>query len=82
MTNSEKYTVDDIKKFVRPLLFKYSANGAVLFGSYANGQATNESDIDIMVIGGKDFDPTDIFCIADELYDVSGKMSMFMRKEK
>ena len=69
----EKYTVADIKNFVRPLLIKYSADGAVLFGSYARGQATDESDIDLMVIGGKDFDPPDIFCIADELYDISGK---------
>ena len=26
-----------------------------------------------MIIGGKNFDPTDVFCIADELYDISGK---------
>ena len=69
----EKYTVDDIKKFVYPLLKKYSAKGAILFGSYARGEATGESDIDIMILGGKNFDPTDIFCIADELYDLSGK---------
>ena len=31
------------------------------------------SDIDLMVIGGNSFDPTDIFCIADELYSTSGK---------
>ena len=69
----EKYSVADIKKFVRPLLTKYSADSAVLFGSYARGNATDESDIDLMVIGGRNFDPTDIFCIADELYDLSGK---------
>jgi predicted nucleotidyltransferase len=69
----EKYTVDDIKELVKPLLKKYSANGAILFGSYARGEATEESDIDIVVLGGKDFDPTDVFCIADELYDLSGK---------
>ena len=69
----EKYTVENIKKLVRPLLKKYSANGAILFGSYARGEATEESDIDIMILGGKNFDPTDVFCIADELYDLSGK---------
>ena len=31
------------------------------------------SDIDILIIGGKAFDPTDIFCIADELFTISGK---------
>jgi len=69
----EKYTVENIKKLVKPLLKKYSANGAILFGSYARGEATEESDIDIMILGGKNFDPTDVFCIADELYDLSGK---------
>ncbi|MBR1670896.1 MAG: nucleotidyltransferase domain-containing protein [Butyrivibrio sp.] len=69
----ERYTVDDIKKFVNPLLKKYSARGAILFGSYARGEATGESDIDIMILGGKNFDPTDVFCIAEELYSLSGK---------
>ena len=73
MITLEKYTVDNIKALVKPLLTKYSAKGAILFGSYARGEATEESDIDIMVLGGKDFDPTDVFCIADELYDISGK---------
>ena len=69
----DKYTVDDIKKLVKPLLKKYSAKEAILFGSYSRGEATEESDIDIMVLGGENFDPTDVFCIADELYDLSGK---------
>lgn len=69
----EKFTVENIKKLVNPLLKKYSAKGAILFGSYARGEATEESDIDIMILGGKNFDPTDVFCIADELYDLSGK---------
>ena len=73
MVTLEKYTVDNIKSLVKPLLIKYSAKEAILFGSYARGEATEESDIDIMVLGGKGFDPTDIFCIADELYDISGK---------
>ena len=69
----EKNSVADIQKLVRPLLSKYSADSAVLFGSYARGDATDESGIDLMVIGGRNFDPTDVFCIADELYDLSGK---------
>ncbi len=70
---SEKLTVNAIKELVTPLLKKYSAKGAILFGSYARGEATEESDIDIMVLGGKNFDPTDVFCIADELNNLSGK---------
>ena len=46
---------------------------AVLFGSYARQEATGNSDIDLVVIGGEQFDPTDVFCIADELYGKLGK---------
>ena len=69
----KQYTISDIKKMILPILKKYSAEQAVLFGSYARNEATPDSDIDLMVIGGNSFDPTDVFCIADELYSTSGK---------
>lgn len=72
MITLEKYTVDNIKSLVKPLLIKHSSKEAILFGSYARGEATEESDIDIMVLVGKGFDPKDVFYIADELYDISG----------
>lgn len=68
-----QYTITEIECMVQPLLKKYSAEQAVLFGSYARNEATPDSDIDLMVIGGRLFDPTDVFCIADELYSISGK---------
>ena len=61
------YTVDEISDVLLPLLNKYHAERAILFGSYARREATAASDIDVVVIGGAHFDPTDIFCIADEL---------------
>ena len=68
-----QYTITEIECMVQPILKKYSAEQAVLFGSYARNEATPESDIDLLVIGGSAFDPTDVFCIADELYSASGK---------
>ena len=68
-----RYTISDIERMILPILKKYSAEQAILFGSYARNEATPESDIDLMVIGGNAFEPTDIFCIADELYIASGK---------
>ena len=68
-----RYTISDIEQMILPILKKYSAEQAILFGSYARNEATPESDIDLMVIGGNAFEPTDIFCIADELYNASGK---------
>jgi len=67
------YTHEDIANVVVPLLKKYKAEQAILFGSYARREATAASDIDLLVIGGSAFDPTDIFCFADELHRMTGK---------
>ena len=67
------YSVEEVAQTVLPLLKKYHAERAVLFGSYARQEATTHSDIDLVVIGGPGFDPTDVFCIADELHSITGK---------
>ncbi|MBQ9242979.1 MAG: nucleotidyltransferase domain-containing protein [Proteobacteria bacterium] len=67
------YTLDEIKKMVLTLIRKYRAEKAILFGSYARQEARADSDIDLMIMGGKDFEPTDIFCVAEDLHRMSGK---------
>ena len=67
------YTQDEIFAAVRRLLKKYHAERAILFGSYARQEADSSSDIDLIVIGGIKFDPTDVFCIAEELHRTLGK---------
>ncbi len=67
------YSTKELIDCVLPLLKKYKAEQAVLFGSYARQEATAQSDIDLVVIGGPLFDPTNVFCIADELYRLTGK---------
>lgn len=67
------YSLSELMDMIKPIIKKYNAEGATLFGSYARNEATASSDIDLLVNGGKKFDATDIFCIADELYEVSGK---------
>ena len=67
------YNREEIISHVTPLLRKYHAESAILFGSYARHEATKDSDIDLVVIGGARFEPTDVFCIADELYRSLGK---------
>lgn len=61
-------TMQEIRAAVLPLLRKYRAEKAILFGSYARQEADAASDIDLMVIGGQQFDPTDVLCIAEELH--------------
>lgn len=58
---------------ITDLLRRYSAERAILFGSYARREADARSDIDLIVIGGSGFDPTDVFCMADDLHRITGK---------
>lgn len=71
--SGQVYTQEEIIKAVLPLLRKYKAESAILFGSYARQEADAGSDIDLVVIGGPQFDPTDVFCMADDLYRTTGK---------
>ena len=43
------YTKEKISESVQSLLKKYHAEKAILFGSYARGEATEESDIDLII---------------------------------
>lgn len=67
------YSRKELIDIIIPILRKYKAEQAILFGSYARQEADAQSDIDLLVIGGAQFDPTDVFCIADELHRVTGK---------
>ena len=46
------YTVDDIKKALFPVLNSYNVKKAILFGSYAKGQATENINIDLLLDSG------------------------------
>ena len=46
------YTIDQIRDVLAPILKKHSIQKAVLFGSYAKGQATPRSDVDLLVDSG------------------------------
>lgn len=67
------YTIDQIREMLVPLLRRYGARHAALFGSYARGEATADSDLDVLIDGGPEFKLTDIFSIAEDLYEASGK---------
>ena len=63
----------DIEKVIRSLLVRYHAEYALLFGSYARGEATPDSDIDVVVFGGDNFKKSNIFAFAEELREALGK---------
>ena len=67
------YTVDEIRSIVSPIAARYGVDRLYLFGSYARGDATEESDIDVVVIGGAHFNRPDIFAFAEDLRELTGK---------
>jgi predicted nucleotidyltransferase len=46
------YTTEEIKQIVEPIAREYGVGRLSLFGSYARGEATAKSDIDIRLING------------------------------
>ena len=67
------YTQEALISIIVPLLKKYRAEKALLFGSYARREADHRSDIDLLVIGGDAFEPTDVFSTAEDLHRATGK---------
>ncbi len=61
------YTIDGIKDIIKPIADKYNVESIYLFGSYARGEATENSDLDFLVFGGENFKLTNIFALAEEL---------------
>ena len=43
------YTADEIKEKISPIAEKYQLQSVYLFGSYARNEATNTSDMDVLV---------------------------------
>ena len=43
------YAVDEIARIVRPIAQRYGLRAVYLFGSYARGAATEDSDIDLLI---------------------------------
>lgn len=43
------YTLEEIKAIIAPIAKKYPLKNVYLFGSYARGEATEKSDIDLVM---------------------------------
>ena len=61
------YTIENIKDIVMPIANKYNVQSIYLFGSYARGEANENSDLDFLVFGGENFKLTNIFALAEDL---------------
>lgn len=50
--SNEVYSQSRIKDILTPVFKNHNVKKAILFGSYAKGSATNNSDVDILVDSG------------------------------
>lgn len=71
--NNNVFTIKDIINAVKPIAEKYEVKEIYLFGSYARGEADENSDLDFLVFGGENFKLTMIFALAEELREVLKK---------
>ena len=53
LKNHKIYTIEEIREIVTPIARKHGVAELYLFGSYARGDATAESDIDFLMDGGE-----------------------------
>lgn len=71
--NSNIFTIKDIINLIKPIAEKYGVKEIYLFGSYARGEADENSDLDFLVFGGENFKLTMIFALAEELREIFKK---------
>ena len=61
------YNVNEIQEIICPILQNYGVSRAYLFGSYARGEASEQSDIDLRIEGGKIRTMFELGALYDEL---------------
>ena len=64
------YTIDDIRNKTVPIAKEFGITRMSLFGSYARGEATDDSDVDLYIDRGKLSNLLQYFAFVDELENV------------
>ena len=64
---------DMLTSLIKPLLEKYHVKAIYLFGSYARGEANEDSDMDFLVFGGEGFKLTSVLALGEELREILQK---------
>lgn len=50
---SKSYTIEELRQLISPIALKYGVERVYLFGSFARGDNTARSDVDIRIDKGK-----------------------------
>lgn len=51
--NRKVYSIEEISRIVTPIADDMGIEKVYLFGSYARGEATPDSDVDLVIVSGK-----------------------------
>ena len=60
-------TINDISAYILPVVNKHPIERVIVFGSYANGTATPNSDVDLLVDSDGKLNGMNFFVFADEI---------------
>ena len=66
-------SIEEIRERIAPILEKWRVRRASVFGSYARGEADDNSDVDILVELSEDMSLMDLVELKLEIEDVLGK---------
>ena len=67
------YSISEIQEKLHPIFKSYAISKAYVFGSYSRGEATEKSDIDILVEPDEGFRPQRVCGILEEAMDALDK---------
>ena len=60
-------SIEEIKSYIIPVVEKYPIEKVILFGSYARGDASDTSDVDLVVESGGKMRNSKIFTLGGDL---------------
>jgi predicted nucleotidyltransferase len=60
-------SIEEIKSYIMPVIEKYPVEKVILFGSYARGDASDISDVDLVVESGGKMKNSKIFTLGGDL---------------
>jgi len=60
-------SIEEIKSYIIPIIKKYPVDKVILYGSYARGDASDTSDIDLAVDSGGKMRNSKIFALGGDL---------------
>ncbi len=67
------YSIDELKQKLTPVFKKYGIMRASVFGSYARGEATGGSDVNLLIFIGEDFGLDSYVAFKHEAVETLGK---------